>query len=80
MSNNTQLERIAALEVQVSVLQAAIQESMKETAQRHKNMEDKLDELLYLKHKGMGAFWLASSLVGTGIISLFWAAIEWVKS
>jgi len=30
----------------------------------------KLDELLALRHKGIGAFWLASSLFGTSIIGL----------
>lgn len=35
-------------------------------------MDAKLDELLALKHKGLGAFWLASILIGaifTGIMA-----------
>jgi hypothetical protein len=32
-------------------------------------MNGKLDDLLALKNKGAGAFWLASALMGTGIVS-----------
>lgn len=53
----TQGERLARLEEQVNEL-------------RHKvdSMETKLDALLALRYKGAGAFWLAATLVGTGII------------
>lgn len=53
----TQAERITALEVRVSDMQTQQQE-----------MNNKLDDLLAMRHKGMGAFWLASALIGTGII------------
>lgn len=53
----TQAERIAALEVRVSDIQKQQQE-----------INNKLDELLGLRHKGVGAFWLASALLGTGIV------------
>lgn len=38
-----------------------------------------LKDLLALRHKGVGAFWLASALTGTGIIggvSLIW---DWLS-
>lgn len=55
--NITQAERIAALEVRVSEIQKQQQE-----------INNKLDELLCLRNKGVGAFWLTSALLGTGII------------
>ena len=39
----------------------------------------KLDDLLALKNKGLGAFWLASALAGTGVVSFFWWIIDWVR-
>lgn len=57
-------ERIKALEVRV---------------ERFEAIEAKLDELLELKSKGMGAFWLASLIVGT-IFSIVGSNIlEWVR-
>lgn len=55
--NITQAERIAALEVRVSDIQTQQEE-----------INNKLDKLLCLRNKGAGAFWLASALLGTGII------------
>lgn len=56
----TQVERLAKLEERVSVLEDKIDK-----------MDGKLDDLLALKYKGVGAFWLASLLVGTGFFSVF---------
>lgn len=56
----SQAERIMALEVRVKNLEDKVDA-----------MNDKLDDLLALKNKGAGAFWLASALVGTGIVSTF---------
>lgn len=33
-------------------------------------IKDKLDELLHLKSKGIGALWLVSLIVGSGILGL----------
>lgn len=58
----TQIERIAALEVEVASLKSTVS-----------SIDAKLDELLALRNKGAGAFWLASALLGTGIVgSLGW--------
>lgn len=53
----TQVERLAALETQQSLM-----------AVQMNQIDTKLDDLLALRHKGVGAFWLASSLLGTGMI------------
>ena len=62
----TQAERIAALEVRVADVQKNQQE-----------INDKLDELLAMRNKGIGAFWLASTLLGTGIVGFIVQFIDW---
>lgn len=61
-------ERIAVLELKVQQLSVDVQ-----------SMEGKLDELLLLRSKGMGAFWLASSLLGTGIMGALYYVVQWMK-
>lgn len=59
-SNNfIQIERLTRVEEQVN--------SLKEDV---KLMNDKLDDLLILRWKGVGAFWLAATLLGTGIVGI----------
>lgn len=62
----TQGERIASLETQVSLMRAEQIETNK-----------KLDELLTLRSKGLGAFWLASTLLGTSIIGVIASVFGW---
>lgn len=61
-------ERIAALETLVGILREE---------QREANR--KLDELLTFRNKGVGAFWLASALLGTGIVGSIVTFISWLK-
>lgn len=65
-TNITQAERITALEVRVTDLLKTQQET-----------NDKLDELLTMRNKGIGAFWLASTLLGTGIVGFIVQFIDW---
>ncbi len=67
-SNITQAERIAALEVRVSEMQ-----------KQQQQINDKLDELLALRNKGIGAFWLSSGLLGTGIVGFIVQLVEWIR-
>lgn len=53
-------ERIAVLELEVKNLKDKVDAT-----------NSKLDELLELKSKGMGAFWLLSILLGSGILGAF---------
>jgi phosphatidylglycerophosphatase A len=73
------VERITALEVQMASLQLSMLTHMKETEKRHDDMSGKLDELLGLRNKGVGAFWLASALAGTGIIGAILSFFSWWK-
>lgn len=68
-TNRSMPERIAVLETKVQELTVT-----------NKEIRDKLDELLQLRSKGMGAFWLASSLLGTGIMGGILAAVDWIRS
>lgn len=64
----TQVERLARVEERVKVLEGKTDE-----------MNEKLDQLLALRNKGVGAFWVASSLIGTGIVGVFYQLISWFK-
>lgn len=65
-TNITQAERITALEVRVTDLLKTQQET-----------NQKLDDLLAMRNKGVGAFWLASTLLGTGIVGFIVQFIDW---
>jgi hypothetical protein len=67
-TNAAQGERIMALEVRVAEVQ-----------KQQKIINDKLDELLAMRNKGLGAFWLASTLLGTGIVGFIVQLISWWK-
>lgn len=73
----TQAERLASVEVEVRELKREFDEHKQDTKDEFEKVNSKLDDLLAIKHKGMGAFWLASALVGTGIIGFFWQVINW---
>lgn len=61
-------ERITAVEVKVEDLVKKVE-----------TMDHKLDQLLELKSKGMGAFWLASLILGTGVLGGLASFISWFK-
>lgn len=61
-------ERLAVVEVEVSSLKKDIEK-----------MTEKLDELLALKAKGAGAFWLATSLFGVGFSVVITYITDWLK-
>lgn len=68
-------ERLARLETTVSHI-------LKNQEDYDKNWEaanKKLDDILALRNKGIGAFWVASSLIGTGIVSFVWQLFDWIK-
>lgn len=62
-----EIERLARLEVIVE----RMEKEQLEASLERRSQTAKLDELLALRHKGVGAFWLASALLGTGIVGFF---------
>ena len=71
----TELERLARLEVLVEGLTRDQEQAARDRHETNK----KLDELLALRHKGVGALWLASSLVGTSIVGTVIMLIDWLR-
>ena len=64
----TQGERMARVEVEVITLKESLDEHKKETVKQFSDINTKLDDLLTLRNKGAGVFWLVSSLTGVGLI------------
>ena len=65
MSNDLPLnERVAVLEIQMKDLE---------------EIKQKLDDLIQLKSKGMGALTLVSLIFGSGIIGLVMMVVNFVK-
>jgi hypothetical protein len=62
----TEPERIASLETEVRLLKETVQE-----------LTRCVNDLIGLRNKGAGAFWLATSLAGAGAISIFIQILHW---
>ena len=75
LARETQAERLSILETEVRIILA----NQKEFNENWQQVNEKLDSLVSLKHKGVGAFWVASSLVGTGIIGFLATLFDWLK-
>lgn len=64
-----QIERLTRVEEQVNSLKDDVKE-----------MNAKLDDLLILRWKGQGAFWLAAMLIGTGIVGAISQLLHYLRS
>jgi len=73
-------ERIAVLETKVESLSASFLKHAEDTRAEAASLETKLDDLLALKNKGMGAVWLITALVGSGILGLISTLVQWARS
>ena len=62
-------ERLAVIEHRLSTVEA-----------NYKTIDQKLDQIVSLRDRGMGAFWLASALVDIGGLSLITAILKWGKN
>ncbi len=79
MVDTAQAERIRALEVQMNILARSIIDHNADDKEFHKSVDAKLDILLDLRAKGVGAFWLASAILGTGIVGALATLMSWFK-
>lgn len=68
MTVKTDAERLALLEYKDTLRESKLND-----------IDKKLDELLTLRQKGVGAFWLASSLLGTGIIGAIFMVVQYFR-
>lgn len=69
MYNYSPQERLAALESTVSELK-----------DEQQKMIGKLDELLSIRDKGVGAFWFVSAIFGSGIVASVIAILNLFRS
>ena len=76
---NSDGERLARLETEVAHILKNQKEYEEDYAKSWAAVNGKLDEILALRNKGIGAFWVASSLIGTGIVSFVWQLFDWLK-
>ncbi len=58
---------------------AKLEERVDELSTRMGRVEEKLDQLLELKNKGAGAFWLVSLIIGSGLITAVVEAFHWFR-
>lgn len=61
-------ERLAILEYKDKLREAKLDE-----------IDKKLDDLLALRNRGVGAFWLASILFGTTLLGIINFIIDWIR-
>ena len=72
-------ERMARMEAELEAVRDSFDEHKKETKEQFAEINGKLDNLLTLRDKGVGAFWLASTILGTGIAGAIFAFFGWSK-
>lgn len=64
----TQLERIVRMETKLAQLEKTVD-----------SINSKMDDLLALRQKGVGVFWLASILFGTSLAAFITYVASWFK-
>lgn len=81
----TQAERIARVEVEIKAVNDVLIEHKDETQKRFvevngqfNSVNTKLDELLALRNKGAGVFWMVSSLMGVGLVGGVASLFRWI--
>lgn len=82
---SVQGERLVRMEVEVTALKDSLEEHKQETnrrfdeiSRRQDEANSKLDDLLALRNKGAGVFWLIATLVGTGIVGGAWQVLSYL--
>ena len=74
----TQAERIGRVEVEVIALKESFNSHKGETTKAFADINTKLDDLLALRNKGAGVFWVGSSLLGVGIMGALAQFVNYV--
>lgn len=72
-------ERIATLEVEMREQRKSFDDFKHDTNVRLDSMDAKLDELLELRNKGAGIFLVVSGIIGTGVMGVVYAVIQWFR-
>lgn len=58
---------------------AVLEEQMRTLIDKTEERDKKIDQLLDLKNRGVGAFWLASLIMGSGTVTLMLTFIDWLR-
>ena len=72
-------ERLVRVEVEVRELKKVFEEHKEHTNNELDNINNKLDDLLALRNKGAGVFWLVSGLLGSAVIGTIFQFISWFR-
>jgi hypothetical protein len=75
----TQGERLVRVETEVKALKESFEDHKGHTDRQFEELKEKLDDLLALRNKGVGVFWLASGLLGTGIVGVIFNFLSWIR-
>lgn len=68
------------LELQWSAKIAVLEHKVEQQEKALATIDGKLDQILDLRSKGQGAFWVASALFGTGIVAILIPLINFFKN
>jgi hypothetical protein len=75
----TNAERLIALETEFRLHRESVERRDKERDEKLEQMNKNIQELLSLRAKGQGAFWLATTLFGTSFAVAISYFISWFK-
>ena len=59
---------------------AIVEHRLSAVEKNYQGIDQKLDQLISLRDKGVGAFWVASALAGVGGLSIVSIAFKWFKT
>lgn len=72
-------ERTAIIETKVTRVESDIISIDRKIESKLGELNEKLDSLLAMKNRSVGAFWLASMLFGTSVVGVITALLNWWK-
>lgn len=79
MSDTDLVARLAVLEVKVDQWHQQCATDRAEAKVQYNSLDSKIDELLTFRAKGVGAFWLASTVLGTSLVGALSVVFNWFK-
>lgn len=74
-NHSNPLDRLLSPQERLAILETKFDQISSDNA----IIKEKLEELLQLKHKGMGAVWLVSLIIGTGLLGLLSSVVGFIN-
>lgn len=72
-------ERIVRVETELRLLKETVDKNITHVDEEFVELHKKMDDILALRNKGAGIFWLISCVVGTGLVGIILQVIGWFK-